>query len=820
MGSLVTSRAQAALTLEPALTFTTGSIPASVAIGDVNGDGKPDLIVGNTGGNSVSVLLGNGTGSFGSKTDFPTGTAPHGVAVADLNGDGNLDLIVANTGSNTVSILLGTGTGSFGAATDFATGAAPFFIAVGDLNGDGIPDLVVVNVNDDTVSVLLGLGDGSFRQKTDFPTGAGARAVAIGDLNGDGVPDLVVANVTASTVSVLLGTGDGHFSARTDFPTSAGARSVAIGDVNGDGILDVVVANVSGNTVSVLPGTGTGTLGPKTDFATGAGPRAVVIGDVDQDGTPDLVVANFTDNTVSVLRGLGSGSFATKMDFSTGAGPFSLALDDLNGDGKPDIVVGNVSADSVSVFLNSTPSVLTVTPSTVNFGNVTVGGSANRNFTVTNSGAGTLTGSDSASGSFSVFAGGSYSLGPSQSQTVTVRFRPTGVAIYSGNVTFTSSGGNVSRGVTGVGVNPIPGLTELLPSAVIAGAPGFNLTVLGNNFVSSSIVRWNGANRLTTFVNSTQVQAAIPAGDIAVAGSAQVTVFDPSPGGGTSAALSFVANPTVPSLSSLSPTAATAGGPSFTLTVSGNNFASSSVVRWNGANRTTTFVSPTQLQAIILASDIALQGSATVTVFTPTPGGGTSGSLTFTITSQMFSVSVTIKGSANGSVTSSLAGISCPPACSATFSVNVVILTAAPGVGATFSTWGGGCSGGSVSCAVTLNPISTAAATFSQIFTDDTVVAGSTVIKAVHVSERRSAIDTLRSRNGLSAFPWTDPTLTLGVTVVKRVHFTEMRTALSQAYQAAGKPVPTFTDPGITPTVTIVRAPHLNELRADALALE
>jgi hypothetical protein len=825
LGSLLTSEAQAALSLEPAATVTTAALPASVAIGDVDGDGKPDLIVVNTGANTVSVFLGSGTGTFGPKTDFPTGATPHAVAVADLDGDGNLDLVVANTGADTVSILLGTGTGTFAAATDFATGAAPFFIAIGDLNGDGIPDLVVVNVNADTVSVLLGLGDGTFGPKTDFATGVGAREVAIGDLNGDGVPDLVVANVSASTVSVFLGTGDGHFSARTDFPTGAGARSVAIGDVNGDGILDVVVANVNANTVSVLLGTGTGALGSKTDFATGAGPRAVLIGDVDQDGTPDLVVANFSDNTVSVLQGLGSGSFATKMDFSTGAGPFSLALGDINGDGKPDIVVGNVNANSVSVFLNSTPSVLTVTPSALNFGNVTVGGSADRSFTVTNSGAGTLTGSGTASGAFSVVVGGSYSIGPGQNQTVTVRFRPTVVSIYSGNVTFTSSGGNVSRGVGGVGVNPAPALSSLSPSVATAGTSGFTLTVLGSNFVSASTVRWNGGSRSTTFVSGTQVQAAIPAGDIALAGSAQITVVDPSPGGGTSAALSFAINPAVPSLSSLSPTAATAGGSSFTLAVNGGGFVASSVVRWNGADRTTTFVSPTQLQATIRSTDIALPGSATVTVFTPAPGGGASSSLTFTISSQSFSLSVTIKGSANGSVTSDLAGISCPGACSAIFPVNVVVLTEAPGTGASFSTWGGGCSGASTSCTVTLDPTSSVTATFSRTFTDGTGSAGtisaqSTAIKSAHITELRAAIDTLRSRNGLSAFDWTDPTLTPGVTVVKRVHFIELRTALSQAYEAAGQPAPTFTDSLITAGATVIRAIHLNDLRSDARSLE
>src|SRR5204863_420513 len=153
---------------------------------------------------------------------------------------------------------------------------------------------------------------------------------------------------------------------------------------------------------------------------------------------------------------------------------------------------------------------------------------------------------------------------------------------------------------------------------------------------ASSVVRWNGSNRTTTFVNSTKLQAQILASDIAATGSSSVTVFNPTPGGGTSAAKTFSITSTnpAPTLSSISPTSVTAGGAAFTLTATSNssNFAITSVVRWNGSSRTTTFVSNTQLQAQILASDITATGAAAVTVFNPTPGGGTSSSVTFTIT--------------------------------------------------------------------------------------------------------------------------------------------------------------------------------------------
>ncbi|MDD1658410.1 MAG: lectin like domain-containing protein, partial [Methanomicrobiales archaeon] len=194
------------------------------------------------------------------------------------------------------------------------------------------------------------------------------------------------------------------------------------------------------------------------------------------------------------------------------------------------------------------------------------------------------------------------------------------------------------KGFTTTGIppanNPVPTLTAISPSSATAGGSAFTLTVTGSNFISSSKVRWNGADRTTTYVSATQLTAAIPATDITTATTASVTVFNPTPGGGTSSAVTFTINPAnnpVPSLTSISPSSATAGGSAFTLTVTGSNFVTSSKVRWKGVDRTTTYVSPTQLTASIPAADIATAGSASVTVFNPTPGGGTSNALTFTI---------------------------------------------------------------------------------------------------------------------------------------------------------------------------------------------
>jgi hypothetical protein len=193
----------------------------------------------------------------------------------------------------------------------------------------------------------------------------------------------------------------------------------------------------------------------------------------------------------------------------------------------------------------------------------------------------------------------------------------------------------VSETPFGLASPPPPAITGLLPTTVAAGGPSFALTVTGSNYVSTSVVRWNGADRATTYSSATQLTATILASDIATAGSAQVTVYTPTPGGGTSNAQTFTItapNNPVPTMSSVTPSTAIAGGADFTVTVTGSNFVTTSVVRWNGVDRATTYSSPTQLTATILASDIAAVGSAQVTVYTPTPGGGTSNAQTFTIT--------------------------------------------------------------------------------------------------------------------------------------------------------------------------------------------
>ncbi|GAB2581586.1 hypothetical protein GCM10027034_11210 [Ramlibacter solisilvae] len=260
---------------------------------------------------------------------------------------------------------------------------------------------------------------------------------------------------------------------------------------------------------------------------------------------------------------------------------------------------------------------------------------------------------------------------------------------------------------------PAPTLGSLVPSSATAGGPAFTLTANGTNFVAGSTVRWNGTARTTTFVSATQLSAAITAADIAATGTAQVTVLNP--GGAASAALPFTiaaAPPPAPTLGSLVPSTATAGGPAFTLTANGTNFVAGSTVRWNGTARTTTFVSATQLSAAITAADIAATGTAQVTVLNP--GGAATAALPFTVTAPTSVLRVTKLGTGKGNINSAPAGISCGGTCTAPFASGATVtLTVKPTGQSVFAGWGGACAGTSNTCIVTINSALDVTATFN-----------------------------------------------------------------------------------------------------------
>jgi gliding motility-associated-like protein len=361
--TLTSALAVNACTFGPKQDLAVGSFPTSVKITDFNNDGKPDLVTSNANANSVSVLLA-GSVAFNGAVDYATGTLPSIVAVADLNGDGAPDLVTSNDDvsnpPNNVSVLLGNGNGTFGTKTDFPVDHSPQFVAIGDVNLDGKNDLVVPNSNVTSVSVLLGAGDGSFQAKTDFPVNLGSTSVVIIDANEDGNPDLAIVNFNDSNIRLMLGDGAGNFASAGTFATGIGPGIIASADVNADNHLDLVTTNYTANTISVLLGNGT-SFGAKSDFVVGTNPRHLTVGDVNGDGLLDLAVANESSNNVSILQGTGSGSFLTKVDFITGTTPFAPAIGDINADGKPDLVVSNAGSNTISVFYNTTAPGPTVT---------------------------------------------------------------------------------------------------------------------------------------------------------------------------------------------------------------------------------------------------------------------------------------------------------------------------------------------------------------------------------------------------------------------------------------------------------------------------
>src|SRR5205807_2107522 len=229
----------------------------SVAVGDFNGDGVPDLAAANSGspqqpGTTISVLLGNRDGTFRAALTFAAGSGPYSVALGDFNGDGRPDLAVANYGSlqqpgTTISVLLGNGDGTFRAATTNTVDRNPSFVVVGDFNGDGKPDLAAANYGSYKVSVLLRNGDGTFQPAQTFASGTNPYSVAVGDFNGDGKADLAAARRSSDLLSVLLGNGDGTFRAVQTLTTGSSPQTVAVGDFNGDGKPDLAVANYDAN---------------------------------------------------------------------------------------------------------------------------------------------------------------------------------------------------------------------------------------------------------------------------------------------------------------------------------------------------------------------------------------------------------------------------------------------------------------------------------------------------------------------------------------------------------------------------------------------
>ncbi|RYY20746.1 MAG: T9SS type A sorting domain-containing protein [Cytophagaceae bacterium] len=353
------------VTFATAVSYASGGTGTSgVAVQDLNGDGKLDIILSNT-SSTVGVLLNTGTGSFpATATTYASGaTAGNAstVALGDVNADGKTDLVVLNTNDSTVGVLLGTGTGTFQAATTYpaASYSYPSGLALADVNSDGRADILVANNSTNSVGVLLSRSAGGFSAAVQYTISGGIQSITAGDLNGDSKPDIIF-GASGGSVGVLLNSGTGTFpGSPTSYPTGGSSvQRVKVGDVNNDGKLDVATANTFENTVSILLGTGTGTLGTAASYSAGSnsGLTSVALGDLNKDGRLDVVSANYSINSAGVLLGQSAGGFpATATLFSTGnnSAPNDVVIADINGDSKPDLITANSTTARVAVLMNT-----------------------------------------------------------------------------------------------------------------------------------------------------------------------------------------------------------------------------------------------------------------------------------------------------------------------------------------------------------------------------------------------------------------------------------------------------------------------------------
>lgn len=633
--------------------YGVGVSPTSVAIGDFNADGKLDLAVTNEGDNTVSILLGNGDGSFKSRIDYATGHIPKSVAAGDFNGDGKVDLAVANfcgsdpscNSAGSVSVLLGNGDGTFKSHVDYTTGPFADAVAAGDFNADGKLDLVVANqlntssgLAGNSVSILLGNGDGTFQPHVDYAAGDEPYSVATGDLNGDGKLDLEVASLFDGTIGVLLGNGDGTFQA--DVAYAAGdAAGVVIGDFNGDGLPDVGVANYcclspTVNSVTIILNTSAIALYPsvvnfgKQPVGTSSPAQLITLSNP---GVAPLALSgvsasgDYAETNGCPASVLQEGTCTVSVTFTPtaeGARPGAVTFND-NAPGSPQSVgLTGIGVSNAIVVLSST---------SLSFGNQLVGTtSAPQTVNLANTGTGPLDISSFSTSlaSFLETNNCPKTLAAGASCTINVSFTPAAAGTLVGSLNIKDDGPANPHVValSGTGTQPV----------VTISPPGLNFPnqLVGTTRTAQTVTLSNSGTAtltITSIAPSGDFTETNNCGSVAVGKSCTITVtFAPTAAGSRIGTLTITDNsPGSPQTVSLSGT-----GTDFTVAAAAGSSTTATVTRGQTATYTLSFAGTAGFAGTL---SLGCSGAPSEAACTPSPAslilnGTTPANSTITVT--------------------------------------------------------------------------------------------------------------------------------------------------------------------------------------------
>ncbi|CAF3792437.1 unnamed protein product [Rotaria sp. Silwood1] len=338
--------------------IVTNSQPRSIAVGDFDNDHKMDIVVANSGTNTIGIFLSQDDNTFTNQQIYSTGfdSHPYSLVVNDFNNDNYLDIAVANYGTNNIGIFFGNKNGTFADQKVFSLNSSrPFFITIGDFNNDNRTDIAAANYGTNTLGIILGNGNGSFQHQITYSTGYDSLpyALVVGDFNKDNRLDIAVANYGTDNIGIFLGYGNGTFKNQKTYTTNLNSNptSIAVGDFNNDNYLDIIVTHYGTGQIGIFFGYEDGIFAAQTMFSISSNchPYYISVGDFDKDNRLDVVVADPENDQVHILLQYNNRKFATTTTYDgiSGSYPFSVVVTDFDNDNQSDIAIANYGTNNV-----------------------------------------------------------------------------------------------------------------------------------------------------------------------------------------------------------------------------------------------------------------------------------------------------------------------------------------------------------------------------------------------------------------------------------------------------------------------------------------